>query len=210
MAKEKKAPRVEIPPQVRKALLLVVATLAFVLGPIILWQAWQGWSAVRAAPELDSARDRLAQQLTEEVAATRGRFTAAVTESYVVADLEAGEMDDAAERVRAGWPELRAIEFHEPTLDTAFAGDLKGIGFSKLALLSEAKTRGEVTADLVGTGDESGLGLATPIRDGDNLLALAYAAVPLNAITGPIGDASMSAGYLELRSGQRVALRRAS
>jgi phosphomannomutase/phosphoglucomutase len=204
MAKEKKPPRVEIPPRVRKALLVAVSILAFVLGPIILWQAWQGWRAVQAAPELDAARDRLAQQLTEEVAATRGRFTAAVSESYVVADLAAGEFDDAAGRVRASWAELLAIEFHEPTLDTAFAGDLAAIGFSKLALLSEAKTQGEVVADLIGTGDDSGLGLATPIRDGDSLIALAYAAVPLNAITGPIGEAATRAGYLELRSGQRV------
>jgi phosphomannomutase/phosphoglucomutase len=206
MAKEIKPPRVVIPPQVRKPLLLAATVLAFVLGALILWQAWQAWRATQVAPELDSARDRLAQQLSEEVAATRGRFTAAIADAYVLADLEAEARDDAAQRVREGWEELRAIEFHEPTLDTAFAGDLQTIGFAKLALLSAAKSRNEVMADLVGVGDESALGLAAPVRetaDGE-LLAVAYAAVPLQAVVGPISGTSMRSGYLELRSGQRV------
>jgi phosphomannomutase/phosphoglucomutase len=207
MAKEIKPPRVVIPPQVRKPLLIAATALAFALGTLILWQAWQGWRVTQVAPELDSFRDRLAQQLTEEVAATRGRFTAAISDAYVLADLEAGERDDAATRVREGWSDLRTIEFHESTLDTAFAGELPTLGFAKLALLSAAKSRNEVMADLVGAGDLSELGLAGPVRgkpEDDEPLAIAYASVPLQAVVGPIAGASIGSGYLELRSGQRV------
>jgi phosphomannomutase/phosphoglucomutase len=202
-----KLPSVEglaIPPSLRRPLLAVVGAVSIVIGVMILWQAWQAWDQTRIAPQLDTLRDRLAQQATEQVAALRGRLGAAVADAYVLADVEAGEFDDAATRLREGWPELNAAELFEPTLDSAFAEDLSTFGYARLALLSAAHTRKEAVADLVGAGDGAALGIAVPVRDGGDTLAIAYASLPITEIVGPLAATPLPGGYLEIRSGQRV------
>jgi phosphomannomutase/phosphoglucomutase len=202
-----KLPSVEglaIPPSLRRPLLAVVGAIAIVIGVMILFQAWQAWDQTRIAPQLDTLRDRLAQQATEQVAALRGRLGAAVADAYVLADVEAGELEDAAARLREGWPELTAAEFFEPTLDSAFAQDLSTFGYARLALLSAAHTRKEAVADLVGVGDGAALGIAVPVREGEDTLAIAYASLPITEIVGPVAATPLPGGYLEIRSGQRV------
>jgi cytochrome c-type biogenesis protein CcmH/NrfG len=111
MAKESKAVRVALPPQLRKPLLFGLAILALLAGTLILWQGVQAWRQSQIAPQLDALRDRLAKQASEQVTALRARLSAAVSDAFVRADLEAGAYDDAAAKVRESWSELRSIEF---------------------------------------------------------------------------------------------------
>ena len=204
MAKKPKAARAGIPPQLRKPLFAGLAMVAFAIGALILWQAWHAWRQTQVEPQLVAQRDRLAGQISEQVAALRGQLGAQVADSFVQADLAAGEREDAITRVREAWPELSTVEFYEPTLDAAFAGDLRQFGFAKLALLSGALTQAETTSDLVGVGEATELGLAATVRDADRVLAVTYVALPLEGLIEPVTSATLPGGYLELRSGQRV------
>jgi phosphomannomutase/phosphoglucomutase len=204
MAKKPKAEPAGIPPHLRKPLLGAVGVIALAVGVLVTWQAFQTWRLARVEPYLLQERERLSALAAEQVAALRGRFAALVAYSYVLADLAAGEKDDAVERLRTAWPELTEIEFYESSLDTAFAGDLKQFGLSKLALMSQAHTRAEAVADLVGAGGDAALGLAAPVRDGDATLAIAYATAPLAPLIEVFDAGSASSGYLELRSGRTV------
>jgi phosphomannomutase / phosphoglucomutase len=198
------AERPKIPPQLRAALLGVFALVALFAGLYIVWQSWQAWRQTQIEPELMALRDRLATDVSSANAALRGRFTAAISDAYVLADLEAKANDDAIGRVRETWPELNIVEFHEPGLEVAFAGDLQSLGFSKLALLSAANTSNEAVSGLIGGGDATEIGFASPVKSGERSLAIAFASAPLALMTAPIEAADLPGGYLELRSGTRV------
>jgi phosphomannomutase/phosphoglucomutase len=204
MAKKTRAPRAGIPPALRRPLLAAAILVAVILGAMLLWQGFQGWQKARVAPQLVSLREQLASDMSKEIAGLRKRLGSVAENSYLRADLAAGAREDAAARMREEWKELTAVEFYEPSLDEAFASDLKKFGFAKLALLSSALTRGEPVSEVTGLGEASQLGLAAPVKEGDDVVAIVYAAQPLSSITHAVQDARLPGGYLELRTGQRV------
>jgi phosphomannomutase/phosphoglucomutase len=204
MAKKPKEPRAGIPPALRRPLLAVAALVALVLGVTLVWQGYGAWRQAQVAPELVTLRERIADEMAKDIAEQRKRLGVVADNEYLRADLEAGAREDAAARIRADWKELTGVEFFEPTLDEAFASDLKEFGFAKLALVSTAKTRGEPVSEVTGVGSESQLGLAAPVRDGEEVVGIVYVAQPLSVITKPIQRAQLPGGYLELRTGQRV------
>ena len=203
MAKEPKTKRSLLPAHLRKPVMMGLGALLLLFGVLLLWQGWRAMSQDALAPRLQTLRDGLVKQIDEAIAAQRGRFGAAVADTYVQADLTAGANEDAAKRVRESWPELAAMEFFDPELDAPFAGDLNAFGYSRLALLNTAQAQTETVADVVGRGADQ-LGLATQVRDGEKLLAIAYGAVPIADLVKVVSSAAVpSGGYLELRTGQR-------
>ena len=201
--KPKGVRRPAIPPALRAPLLAATALVAALLGLMLLWQGFQGWRQSRIAPELVQLRERLAGELGVAVATQRERMQSMVEDSYLKADLAAGAREDAADRLRKAWPELAGVEVFEPTLDEVFATDLAKFGFAKLALLSGALTSGEAVSDIVGAKDAQ-LGLAAPVKEGEEVLAIVYGTRPLEALTQSVAVAPLPGGYLELRTGQRV------
>lgn len=209
MAKRKKnEPResLQLPPRVVAIVLGVVAVLALLGGLGILWQTWRDSSSSAAQPRLDALRGELANGLAAQVDASRQRMGEAVSDARLRADAASGHWDDAAEKLRAAWPELGSIEMHEPSLDAAFAADIAQVGFGKLALLTSAANERAVAIGVVGRGDALALGLAAPVKDtgDDTLHAVAYGTLPLDTVVALVRDAALPSGYLELRSGQRV------
>jgi phosphomannomutase/phosphoglucomutase len=204
MAKKTKDAGKGIPPAMRKPLLALGALVGLLLGTMLLWQGFQSWRQTRIEPQLLQLRTQLAGDISAQVAALRERLASIVDNAYVQADLAAGARDDAAKRIREAWPELAAVEFFEPSLDEAFASDLQQFGFAKLALLSAAHANGKSVGEVVGAGDAAALGLAAPVHQGEEMLAIVFVSLPLDALTEPVTRATLPGGYLELRTGQRV------
>ena len=117
MAKEPKAKRALIPAHLRKPVLMAAGAVVLLFGALLLWQGWRAMNQDALAPRLQALRDGLVKQIDEAIAAHRGRFGAALADTYVQADLSAGANADAAKRVRESWPELSAMEFFDPELD---------------------------------------------------------------------------------------------
>jgi phosphomannomutase/phosphoglucomutase len=193
-----------LPPGLRKPVLIGVAALAFLLGAVLLWQAFTGWRQASLQPDLAALRDRTAASLGEEIAAARGRLGAAVADQYLLADLEAGERDDALARLQKEWPELRDVELFQADLSDAYARDLKQYGYTRLALLNRVFDSGAAASDLVIVGGTPGLGVAAPVMQGDQRVAFALGWLPIDAMGQAISASAPRGGYLELRSGTRV------
>ncbi|MBB5207505.1 phosphomannomutase/phosphoglucomutase [Chiayiivirga flava] len=201
---EREPSRLTIPPQLRAPIFGAIAVLAFVAGAGILWQTFQAWSDTSVQPQLERLRGTLVGDIAQRIAQERERLDGAVDNDYIHADAEAGAYADAAARLKTDWPELLAAEMFDEALEAPFAQDIKAVGFAKLALLSDAATSGESTAGIVVVDNAPELGLAAPVRHGERIVGVAYAALPIGTVTDAIDQAAFPGGYLELRSGQRV------
>jgi phosphomannomutase/phosphoglucomutase len=201
--KEPKASKPAFPPHLRKPVLLGLGVVLALFGALILWQGWNAMQQDELAPRLQSLRESLGVQIGEQIRAQRGRFDAAMADTYVRADLAAGAMEDAAKRVKEAWPELSTLEFLDPGLGAAYAGGPSAAGFSRLAVLNAAQQGTATVADVVG-GAADQLGMATAVRDGEKVLAIAYGSLPLAGIIQSFPMASVPGrGYMELRTSQR-------
>ena len=208
MAKRKKGEErelVRLPPHVNAAVLGVFAVLALFGGLMIFWQAWQVSRANSVGPRLESLRADLVSNIDSQVEAFRQRLLGLSTEAHLVADIDAGDFEGAAARVRTDWPELKDVGIFEASLETAFSADRASVGFSKLALLSASVNEGVPRVDVVGRGENLDLGMAVPVKsEAGEVAAVIYGAMTLDDLTRPVREASLPGGFLELRSGQRV------
>jgi phosphomannomutase / phosphoglucomutase len=204
MADKPKASLPAMPPNLSKMLLLVLAAVAFAIGGLVLWQAWQGWRQQALGPELVALRDATAAQVEKQVVAARERFAGLLADQYVLADASADARADVVKRLQQAWPELRDLEVFDASLDDAFAREVKEFGYARLALLNQAVDTGAAAADIVLVGGNASLGLAAPIQDGSERHGVALGWLPLDAVVAEVQASQPGAGYLELRSGARV------
>ncbi len=208
MAKRNKnEPReaLRLPPRISAGILGVFALLALLGGLGILWQTWRASDTESVGPRLEQLRGGIATAIAEEVRQVQERLDAAIQDAHLRADVAAGELEAATERLRRDWPNVNDIAIYEPSLDEPFSDEMAAVGFGKLALLTSAVNERISRVGVVGKGAELSLGLAAPILDDDGVpLAVGYGALPLDTITGSATAASLPGGYLELRSGQRV------
>ncbi len=212
MAKRKKnEPReaIQLPPPVTVALLATFTLLALLGGLSILWQMWSVSRAGDVAPQLETLRDALVARIAKQTDALRERVEGIALDSYLQADVAAGDFEGAAGRISEAAADLKDVGVYEPSLETVFSADVANIGFGKLSLLTGASNTRTTKVDVVGRGDALDVGIAVPVKDSTNtLLAVAYGAVPLDVLIQPVRDAPLPGGYLELRSGQRVLIER--
>ena len=205
---EREPSRLTIPPKLRAPIFGAIAMVAFLAGLMILWQTFQAWRQTGVQPQLESLRGTLAGQIAERIAQSREQLDAAVDNEYIRADAEAGAYADAAKRLREGWPELTTAEVFDEALEAPFSQDIQAVGFAKLALLSEATTSGAAASGIVVVDNTPEFGIATPVRHGERIVGVAYAALPIGSITDIVDKAGFPGGYLELRSGQRALVTR--
>jgi phosphomannomutase / phosphoglucomutase len=204
MADKPKASLPALPPHLRKLLLLALAGLAFAIGVLVLWHAWQGWRQQALGPELVTLRDATAAQVQQDVAGARKKLAGVLADQYVLADASAGARADVVKRLQEAWPELRDVEVFDPSLDDAFAREVKDFGYARLALLNQAVDTGNAVADIVLVGKQASLGLAAPILEGEERHGVVLGWLPLDAMLSRVKASQPGDGYLELRSGARV------
>jgi phosphomannomutase / phosphoglucomutase len=196
------------PGALRAPLLYALAGLLALAALVAAWTGWQRLSEAHEAEQTIAVRDRLAAEIGASTEAARTQFAALLDDRFLRADLAAGAFDEAADRLRAGWPALTAASAFAGNLDAAFAADPATFGYSKLALLSAAVTRDSPVVGVVGRGNQAVLGIAAAVREETRTLAVAYGELPLSTITAPVERAAVNGGYLELRVGQLVLVRR--
>lgn len=189
-------------PALRKKISQVVALVAFIAGAILLWQGVQGWSGARGGAEALAARDRLAVELAARIEEMRTRFAVLAADGRTVADVAAGVPDDAVARVTEAWPELREARLFSANLDEAF-GDPEAVGWGRMSVLSASLVSEKPAVGLVGRADSLAIGLAAPLRR-DGVLAVLYGELPVTLVTGPVREAAVSGGLLQLSSGSLV------
>lgn len=212
MAKRKKdkepRPSLQLPPRLVAMLLAGVAALAVLGGLSILWQVWRASDTNAAGPVLDALRASVAQQIGQRVDEVIQHLDRSAALAEVGAKTLAGAFDAAAGHLQQDWPELTAVEIYAADLEAVYKDDIGRFGYGKLALLTTASNEGAAVAGVVGSDAALELGLAAPVRHNDRIVGIAYGELPLATVTGPVRAATLSSGYLELRSGQRVLIQK--
>jgi phosphomannomutase / phosphoglucomutase len=189
----------------------ILAGAGLVVLLAALYAAWTGWQETSSNAEAErtiATRDRLVGELDGRLAESRTRFARLLENRFVQADIAAGAFDDVPPRLQSEWPALTSVTVYGADLDQAFAGDMAAFGYARLALLSAAVARPAPAIGIVGRGDSASLGIAAAVIEGERPLAVVYGELSPDIITGPVRQAPVDEGYLELRVGQLVLARK--
>ncbi len=190
-----------------RPLLLGAAAIALLLAVVLAYQGWHDSQGAADSAQVGATRDRVQSELTTRLADIRSRFGSLVEDRYLHADLAAGAYAEAALRLREAWPTLVDSGAYAGSLDDLFATDLAQVGYGRAALIAAAVNEPQPVLGVVGRGEQARLGVAAAVRDGDQVVAVAYGELPRDTLTAPLADAPVGAGYIELRVGQLVLAR---
>ncbi|AWV08740.1 phosphomannomutase [Lysobacter maris] len=188
-------------------LLRRLLALACVL--LAAWFAWCGWqqqqdSSRRAG--LQSARDSVVQSVQEVLAGEYERMATQLAKTDVRAALEADDFATAGTRLADGWPGVKEARVFPPSLESAYAvltaEGARGGGYGRLAVLEAAVAQNRAVAWVVGDAGSRQLEVASPIHEGERLVAVAVVQLPLDSIGDAIERAPMAGDtYMALRQG---------
>ncbi|GIX36754.1 MAG: hypothetical protein KatS3mg126_2533 [Lysobacteraceae bacterium] len=184
----------------RIALLVLAGALAISgLGLVAI-----GMHGLRAEPvgvDLVAQRDELARKLAAELGQLGQELERRIQDPYFRADVEAGALEAAAERLGRNWPGIAAASVHPPQVERQLE-EGAGADYGRLALQARAKVEDGVAVAPVGSRSEPRIGLARRVDDGDGTtIAVAMVEVPMALITDPIRSTAIGAALLELRAG---------
>ena len=190
---------------VRVLLPLAFGTALLILGVFFSWQAWLVWSEETGAREADEVRASAITAISANLKQTVQRVQEALATPAVLAALAQGPAGRAAasEAAAKALPDLKEIDFYSPTLDEIIAGDLAKFGYAKAQMLMQAKSTA-APAPLqarIEKGQNAGLVMAVPVRDGDAIAAFAVVYLPFDTVLRAFHASHISGARLDLRQG---------
>jgi phosphomannomutase/phosphoglucomutase len=173
-----------------------------------VWFGWTGWTvsaSTTRANEAASVRTAVAAEVGDAIEAARARLEATRVRIALGTALQREDLTAARDIVTSGWTGVETVEWHDASLDAAYA-DPQAFGFGKLGLLEQAMQKNTAEAAVVLDGGAPKLGLAAPVVVDGRVLSLVYVRLPVDVVTAPVAGASLPSGYVALRQGQHTVL----
>ncbi|MCC4602129.1 phosphomannomutase/phosphoglucomutase [Xanthomonas melonis] len=184
-----------------------VRTSGPVLGGVLLllaaWFGWNGyaqWHEEAIAQDLEHARDRAVQEVSQAMAAQASQLDAVLKQPAVAAALGNGDALAAASAIRERFKGAEDVQVLPGDLAAAYANP-KDFGYARLSLLESALLAERAQVRVVRDAKQVRLGVAAAVRLGAQP-AVAYARLPLLRLTGPLDAIAVpGSAYLALRQG---------
>ncbi|MCC4587613.1 phosphomannomutase/phosphoglucomutase [Xanthomonas sp. NCPPB 1067] len=175
-------------------------------GMLLLLAAWFGWNSYAQwheeaiAQDLEHARDRAVQEVSQAMAAQAGQLDAVLKQPAVAAALGNGDALAAASAIRERFKGAEDVQVLPGDLAAAYANP-KDFGYARLSLLESALLAERAQVRVVRDAKQVRLGVAAAVRLGAQP-AVAYARLPLLRLTGPLDAIAVpGSAYLALRQG---------
>ena len=168
-----------------------------------------GMDGLRAEPmgtNLVDARANLATGLATQLRQTGDELDRRLQDSYLRADIEAGALQEAGERLARDWPGVVAVQVEPARVETTLASAGDGADYTRLALVAQASVSGELAVAPVGQrGSSQHVGVARRVDDdAGRPLVVAVVELPMSTLTDRIRELSIGGALLELRVGPEV------
>ncbi|MDQ2703461.1 MAG: phosphomannomutase/phosphoglucomutase, partial [Pseudomonadota bacterium] len=191
-----------------RPLLPVLAVVLLLLAAGLAWTGWQQMQDANRGRLLEQARDLVAQGTARSLRQQETRLQERIALPAVQAALAAGNLELAAtEMRRAEWPRLESLELLSTDLDAAYAGLSEG-GAGRLSAFEGALLEGAPVSRII-RDDGVRMVLAAPAKVGDQVVAIAYARLPLGIVTSALESANVAGDtYLALRQGNYTVAQR--
>ncbi|MBB3807274.1 phosphomannomutase/phosphoglucomutase [Xanthomonas arboricola] len=175
-------------------------------GVLVLLAAWFGWSSYTQwredaiAHDLEQARDRAVQGVSQAMSAQASQLDAVLKQPPVAAALANGDALAAASAIRERFKGAEDVQVLPGDLAAAYANP-KDFGYARLSLLESALVAERAQVHVVRDARQVRLGVAAAVRLGAQP-AVAYARLPLLRLTGPLDAIAVpGSAYLALRQG---------
>ncbi|GAB2629611.1 phosphomannomutase/phosphoglucomutase [Novilysobacter erysipheiresistens] len=188
--------------------------LPLLVGACALLAAWFGWNAWQQYRDdarhtaIDQSRDNAVQAIAAGLAAEHKRFAQQLDSRTVRTAIEAGDLAKAGALLVDGWPGASRGAVLPPGLDNAYATLADG-GYGQLATLEAALVEDAPVAWMISSDGKPRLALAAPVRDGEQVVAVALVQLEPKPIIGPVATAAVGdATYLALRQGSHSVVER--
>jgi phosphomannomutase/phosphoglucomutase len=192
--------------QLRPALMALAPALVL----LALWVAWGGWKQMQDASlsqSLQASRDLAATGTQRALQQQTDRMKEKLASPEVQVALAAGDLDKAANLIKAGWPHIEDAMILPADLDAAYARLPQG-GFGRLAA-AEASLAAKAPVARIGKDGGAKLLLAAPAKAGERLVGIAYVRLPVSLATDALQSANVGgSSYLALREGNYTVLER--
>ncbi|AOD16286.1 phosphomannomutase/phosphoglucomutase [Xanthomonas fragariae] len=183
-----------------------VHTSGPVLGGLLLFAAWFGWNSFAqwreeaVAQNLEQARDRAVQYISQAMAKQARQLDAVLKQPPVIAALANGDALAAASAIRERFKGAEDVQVLPGHLTAAYDNP-KDFGYARLSLLESAMVAERAQVHVVRDAKQVRLGVAAAVRLGAQP-AVAYARLPLLRLTGPLDAIAVpGSAYLALRQG---------
>ena len=176
---------------------------AGVLLLVALWAAWAGWQVFatsRLQVATTDARHQVAEQLRPMFRTLIDRASSLRGRVALINAIKAGDTGAARDLVTQIVRGAEAVELHPSDFAAAY-GNLEAFGYGKLGLLERALQDDKATIAVVKDAGAPRLGVAVPVVEQGQVLAVVYFRQPLTAVIDVAKDAAPAAGYLALRQG---------
>jgi phosphomannomutase / phosphoglucomutase len=187
----------------RRLLPIAMATLLLGASVFFGWQALQVWRGETARSTLLEQRGLQAEKIGTEIEQMRARIAAALLMPAVQQPLLSGDpaqREVAAAALRLNLPEMTEGYFFSPELSEVMGTDFRQFGYAKAAQLIQAQN-GSAAVQSVAIKKQRMITFAEPVKAGEQLIAVAWVAVPMQPISDAFQRADIGDGRLELRQG---------
>ncbi len=184
--------------QIRPAL-LPIAALCLVLAVVMGWSGVAQFMHDQRREALELTRDNGMQLVHQAMLRQQKQLAEAMERPAVQAALATGDLAGAAKAIRTGWPNVSMVQVYGTDLEVAYAEATK-IGFGRLAVLESALAENRVRSWVVSSKGQPHLALAAPVKQGDRVVGVAYAQLPLSELTTGLDTLGLDDdSYLGLR-----------
>ncbi len=184
--------------QIRPAL-LPIAALCLVLAVVMGWSGVAQFMHDQRREALELTRDNGMQLVHQAMLRQQKQLSEALDRPNVQASLATGDLAGAAKGIRTGWPNVSMVQVYGTDLEAAYAEATK-IGFGRLAVLETALAENRVRSWVVSSKGKPHLALSAPVKQGDRVIGVAYAQLPLSELTTGLDTLGLDDdSYLGLR-----------
>ncbi len=188
------------------AVMLAATALMFLfafLGAAFAVQAMQNLSSARAIEASQTAATAAAAKVGEHVADVARKLDGLAAGITTLDAATLTSRKSAGTRLSAAYGEDAVIEIYAPGIPVLDAADFSRFGFTRAAVLSEARDmEGRAPVQVRRSNQDWRLVQARPILRDGRLLAILYADLPLSEVSAGISGLTTAGSRLELRQEQ--------
>ena len=181
-------------------LLPVVAGLLVLAALWQGWNGWQRWSSARLEARAQQVRTDLAGALAPKAKDTLDKARLLSTRVAMINAVKSGDTTAARELVTSSLKGSEAVEVHTLGFDAAYANP-EAFGYGKLGLLEASLNEGKPQVAVVRDNGGPRVGVAFPVLEEGQPLAVVYARLPLAPWVEGMKDAAPGGAYVALRQG---------
>ncbi|HEY8011717.1 MAG TPA: hypothetical protein VIE67_12065, partial [Rudaea sp.] len=184
---------------------LIGATLALLAAAFLLWQTWLVFSERSETARVDEVRDWEVRTLGNLITVDRTRVQSAVADEAVTTALAQGDVGRpaAAEALKRVLPDLVSVDFYRPDIADVISANFPQFGYAKASVIVQAHRLQHMgpMQSATGVGKQRNLVVALPVLRDNQLVALAYVALPFAPVIAAFGQRELTAARAELRQG---------